>query len=250
MIKLMLRSVAALALLALATVAGVAAAEAYPEPFFANHTELGRLSLYSDRPFDAAKGRAILADVDARLATSPIDDRGPHAIFVANAPWREVLFFNTALGAAGVNHSPLSRNVFLRRADIDRDTLFGRSGRPAAAPRTLAYYGAHELTHSLTAERLGPGRLWNAGLPQWVREGYADYVGLGGRVDIDDLYRHYRAGDPALDWRRSGLYARFRLLTAVMLERRHWSIDQLLASKLTQAQAEALMNKTMAAPAS
>jgi hypothetical protein len=250
MIRLILRTLAALALLALATVGGVAAAEAYPEPFFANHTELGRLSLYSDQPFDAAKGRAVLADVDARLATSPIDDHRPHAIFVTNAPWREALFFNVALGAAGVNHAPLSRNVFLRHADIDRDILFGHSGRPAAPPRTLAYYGAHELTHSLTAEHLGPGRLWNAGLPQWVREGYADYVGMGGRVDIDDLYRRYRAGDPQLDWRKSGLYARFRLLTAVMLEREHWSVDQLLASKLTQAEAEAVMNKAMAPPAS
>jgi hypothetical protein len=250
MIKLAIRTLAALVLLALATVGGVAAAEAFPEPFFANHTELGRLSLYSDRPFNAANGRAILADVDARLATSPIDDRGPHAIFVANAPWREALFFNTALGAAGVNHSPLSRNVFMRHSDIDSDTVFGRSGRPAAPPRTLAYYGAHELTHSLTAERLGPGQLWNAELPQWVREGYADYVGMGGRVDIDDLYRRYRAGDPTLDYRRSGLYTRFRLLTAVMLEREHWSVDRLLASKLTQAQAEALMNKAMARPAS
>jgi hypothetical protein len=250
MIKIVLRTLSALVLLALATVGGVAAAEAYPEPFFANHTELGRLSLYSDRPFDAARGRAILADVDARLATSPIDDQRQHAIFVANSPWREALFFNLAYGAAGVNHSPLSRNVFLRHSDIDSDTVFGRSGRAATPPRTLAYYCAHELAHSLTGEHLGPGRLWNAELPQWVREGYADYVGMGGRVDIDDLYRRYRAGDPALDYRKSGLYSRFRLLTAFVLEREHWSVDQLLATKLTQAQAETLMNDAMTAPTS
>jgi hypothetical protein len=247
MIRFGLRVLAALGLLAIALVGGVAAAEAFPQPFFAYHAELGRLSLYSDQAFDLAKGRAILADVDARLATSPIDDQGPHAIFVANAPWRERLFFNLAYGAAGVNHAPLSRNVFLRRSDIDNDAVFGRSGRPAKPPRTLAYYGAHELTHSLTAEHLCPARLWNAELPQWVREGYADYVGMGGRVDIDDLYRRYRAGDPDMDYRKSGLYARFRLLTAFMLEREHWSVDQLLASKLTQDQADALMNRDFAA---
>jgi hypothetical protein len=245
MIKLVPRTLAVIVLMAIATVASVAAAEAFPEPFFAHHVGLGRLSLYSDQPFDPAKGRAILADVDARLATSPLDDQQPHAIFVANAPWRERLFFNVAYGAAGVNHSPLSRNVFLRRSDIDEDVVIGHSGRPAKPPRTLAYYGAHELTHSLTAEHLGAARLWNAELPQWVREGYADYVGMGGRVDIDDLYRRYHAGDPELDYRKSGLYARFRLLAAFMLQREHWSVDRLLASKLTQTEAETLMNRDM-----
>jgi hypothetical protein len=73
---------------------------------------------------------------------------------------------------------------------------------------------------------------------------------MGGRVDIDDLYRRYRAGDPALDYRKSGLYSRFRLLTAFVLEREHWSVDQLLATKLTQAQTETLMNDAMTAPTS
>jgi hypothetical protein len=190
-------------------------------------------------------GRRVLADVDARLATSPLDDAHPHAIFIANAPWREALFFNVARGAAGVNYYPLSNDVFLRHADVGRGVLFGRSGKPAPPPRTLAYYGAHEITHSLTAERIGPGRLWNRALPQWVREGYADYVGLGGKIDVDGLYRRYRAGDPELDWRRSGAYARFRLLVAYMLERRHWSVDRLLGSPPSQGDAEAIMNAGM-----
>jgi hypothetical protein len=137
--------------------------------------------------------------------------------------------------------------VFIRRSDINHDTVFGASGEPAAPPRTFAYYAAHEITHSLTAERLGPSRLWNHELPQWVREGYADYVGMGGQVDVDDLYRRYRAGDPELDYRKSGLYARFRMLVAYMLQREHWSADRLLASKLTEAQALAVMDAGMAA---
>ena len=151
-----------------------------------------------------------------------------------------------AHGAAGVNYYPLSNDVFLRRSDIDRDQLFGHSGRPAPPPRTLAYYGAHEITHSLTAERLGAGKLWNHALPQWVREGYADYVGLAGKVDVDALYRRYRAGDPELDWKKSGSYARFRLLVAYMLERERWSVDRLLGGGLSQTRAEAIMNAGMA----
>ncbi|HZZ88424.1 MAG TPA: hypothetical protein VFE13_08815 [Caulobacteraceae bacterium] len=242
----MLRQIAiAVAALVVLAVAIPVAAIALPRPFFAYHTEFGRLSLWSDQPFDAAAGRRVLADVEARLATSPLDDAHPHAIFIANAPWREALFFNLAHGAAGVNYFPISNDVFLRRADVGRDVLYGHSGMPAPSPRTLAYYGAHEIAHSFTAERLGARRLWNRSLPQWVREGYADYVGMGGRVDIDDLYRRYRASDPELDWRRSGTYARFRLLVAYMLERRHWSVDRLLTSGLGQPQAEAMMNAGM-----
>ena len=219
--------------LALLAIALPVLATIWSWPLFRYHVEVGRLAIWSDRPFDPAKGRAILADVESRLETSPIDDHRPHAIFVANAGWRELLVFNLAHGAAGVNHYPLTNNVFIRRSNIDADTVFGHSGKPAAPPRTFAYYAAHEIAHSFTAERLGPFHLWNASLPQWVREGYADYVGMGGRVDLDDLFRRYRAGDPALDFAKSGQYARFRLLVAFVLERRHWSVDQLLATRLS-----------------
>jgi hypothetical protein len=225
----------------LAAIMLVVGAIVFPQPMFAYHVTAGRLSLWSDRPFDLDKGQAILAQVEMRLATSPLDDDKRHAIFVTNTAWRRSLFFLIAEGAAGVNNYPLTNNVFIRQADIGADRVFGASGKPAPPPRTLAYYATHEITHSLTGEHLGVGRLWNRKLPQWVREGYADYVGMGGQVDVDDLYRRYRAGDPDLDFTRSHTYARFRLLTAYRLEREHWSVDQLLASRLSQSQAEAKM---------
>ncbi len=219
----------------------------FPQPLFAYHVSSGRLNLYSDQPFDSDKARLILRDVEVRLSTSPIDDHRRHAVFIANAEWRRALFFTINGGAAGVNWHPVTTNVFLRRASVEQNAVFGASGKPAPPPRTLAYYAAHEITHTLTSERLGPGRLWNSALPQWVREGYADYVGMGGHIDVDDLYRRYRAGEPDLDYRRSGTYARFRLLVAYFLERGGWTIDDLLASTLSQEKAEALMNAGMGA---
>jgi hypothetical protein len=209
---------------------------------------LGRLGLYADRPFDPAQARARLADVERRLETSPIDDHRSHRVFVANAEWRRQFFFNASGGAAGVNFYPVTNDVFIRHSDINRDTVYGASGLPAAAPRTFAYYAAHEICHSFTAERLGASRGWNSGLPQWVREGYADYVGMGGQVDIDDLYRRYRADDPQLDFQKSHTYARFRLLVAYLLQRERWTVDELLASRLSLTQAEALMNAGTARP--
>ena len=220
--------------------------QAFPAPLFPHHVALGRLSLYADRRFDPAAGRAVLADIQQRLDSSPLADHGRHTIFVTNSNWRRKLFFGRS-GATGLSRYPLTRNVFIRRADIGRGVVFNAANVPAVPPRTLAYYAAHEIAHSFTAQRLGPARLWNRRLPQWVREGYADYVGMGAKVDLDDLYRRYRAGDPDLDFVKSHTYARFRLLTAYMLQRRHWSEDALLASELSQADAEAMMNADMAA---
>jgi len=220
---------------------------AYPEPFFAYHTERGRLAIYSDRPFDTAKAQVLLANIDARISRSPLDTHRAHAIFVSNAEWRRQLFFNVAGGAAGVNFYPLTRNVFLRRSGIDANTLYGRSGKAAQPPRTLIYYGAHEITHSLTGEREGLTHLYNWRLPVWVREGYADYVGLGGRgqINVAAYYKRYRAHDPQFV-AGSGFYDRYRMLAAFFLDHKHWSVPQLLDCNMTIAQAQATMDADMA----
>jgi hypothetical protein len=64
-------------------------------------------------------------------------------------------------------------------------------------------------------------------------------IGFGGEVDIEALTRALIAGDPDLDPARSGLYARYRLLVAWLVEREGWSVERLLASNMTQAEAEA-----------
>jgi hypothetical protein len=66
----------------------------------------------------------------------------------------------------------------------------------------------------------------------------ADYIGFGGEVDIDALTRAFVAGDRELDPVRSGLYARYRLLVAYLLVREGWTADRLLASGLSQDEAE------------
>ena len=213
----------------------VAALLAYPQPLFAYHVERGTLQIWSDRPFDPDKGRDVLADMERRVAQSPFKlGEDTHRIFIANAEWRRRLVFLWNYGAGGVNYYPF-RNVFIRSSDIDRDRVVGRAG-PVAPPRTLAYYGAHEIGHSLIGARIGPIANWQ--LPRWIREGMADYIGFGGEVDIEALTRALRAGDRDLDFARSGLYARYRLLVAYFLQREGWTADQLLASDLPQDEAE------------
>ncbi|MEO8668488.1 MAG: hypothetical protein ABI399_08235 [Bauldia sp.] len=233
--RLVLVSTGAASFLA-AAIVGVLA---YPDPLYGYRVTEGRLSLLSDQPFDAAKGRAVLADIERRLAFAPpaiVDPDSTYRIFVSNSEWRRRLTFLWSYGAGGVNYYPIAGSVFLRQADIDRDRLIRWDGSDVPLPRSLAYYGGQEIGHSLIGKRIGARANWR--LPAWIREGVADYVGFGGEVDIEALTRQLRAGDRELDPKASGLYARYRLLVTYLLKREGWTIDRLLASNLSQAEAE------------
>jgi hypothetical protein len=228
LLRRLVLGLAATLLFAGAAVAGIIA---YPEPLYAHHVEHGRLRLYSDTPFDPDHGRALLAEVERRLAAAPPELRDPE--------WRRRLTFLWNYGAGGVNYSPFPGAVFIRQADIDAGLVLKGDGTPVALPRTLAYYAGHEIGHSLIGRRVGAITNWR--LPVWIREGLADYVGFSGEVDIEALTRALRAGDHDLDPKRSGLYARYRLLVAHFLEREGWTVDRLLNSSLPQAEAERML---------
>jgi len=214
----------------------------YPQPLYAYSAAEGRLTIHSDRAFDAVKARGLLAEVERRLAAAPAELRDADSryhIVVANHQWRRRLAFLWNHGAGGVNYYPIAWNAFIRQADIDAGVVLRSDGTPVPAPRTLAYYAAHEIGHSLIGRRYGALANWS--LPVWIREGLADYVGFGGEVDIEALAAAMRRGDPDLDPHRSGLYARYRLLVAFMLEREGWSVDRLLQSNTPIAEAEGLL---------
>jgi hypothetical protein len=237
------RGIAAwVAALVLAAGLGIFGLLIYPQPLYAWSASEGRLTIHSDRPFDAGKARLLLAEVERRLATAPgqlRDDTSSYHVFVANSEWRRRLAFLWNYGAGGVNYYPITWNAFLRQADIDAGMLMRADGTPVPEPRTVAYYAAHEIGHSLIGRQTGALANWR--LPAWIREGLADYVGFGGEVDIYALTAALRRGDPDLDPHKSGLYARYRLLVAFMLEREDWTVDQLLASDMPIAEVEALL---------
>jgi hypothetical protein len=235
-----IRYIVTAALLAvLAPVATIGAALVHPQPAFAYHVQSGRLSLFSDRPFDVEKSKRVLKEVDRRLRLASLDHGdGEHSIFVANSYWHARLLFLWNFGAGGVNYYPLTRNVFIRESDIDDNRVLRAAG-PVPPPRTFAYYATHEIAHSLAGEAVGPFGYHS--LPAWIREGVADYIGLAQQVDFEDLIERLRAGDPELDPERSGLYLRYRLLVSYFVDHEHWSLERLLASPTPQPEAEARM---------
>lgn len=214
----------------------------WPDPFFAYCATQGRLRICSDAAFDIPHAQALLAQVETRRARSPLDDNGPHHIFVSNGPWHTRIFMARGGSAAAFGVYPLSRNIFARHADIDADAMFHADGTVAAPPRTLVYYLTHEITHTLVGEHLGSASSWGHRMPVWVREGYPDYVGMGSGGSDDDplrLYALYRRHDPA--FASDQTYYRYRMLVAYFLQ--HKSLDALFATTLTTAQAQRQMDQ-------
>ena len=205
----------------------------FPQPFYRSSVNANNLRLYSDRHFDPDAGKEVLDLVEAKLSASPLySATQSHSVFISNARWRQRLFFTYQYGVAGVNYFPLTTNVFMRDAIVEENCLIGPRGNRVPGDRTLDYFIAHEIAHTLTGQAVG-GLAYHR-LPQWVREGYADYVGKGAAFNYEEAKRAFLAGVPEMDWEKSGLYWRYHLLVAHLLDRQHWSVQRLLEEPIEQ----------------
>jgi hypothetical protein len=80
-------------------------------------------------------------------------------------------------------------------------------------------------------------------LRAWQQEGYADYVGKGGAFDFEGVRRDFVSGSRATDPAASGLYLRYHLLVAHLLDHRGFTPRRLLEAPLDPAPfEEALRN--------
>ena len=211
-----------------------------PQPFFPTSVSAKNLTLYSDQSFAPASGQQVLELVEAKLTKSPLySAEQKHFIFICNARWRQRLFFTYQYGVGGVNYYPITTNVFLRDSIIEENCLIGPGGNRVPGERTLDYFIAHEITHSLTGQVVG-GIAYHQ-LPQWKREGYADYVGKGAAFNYDEARRAFLANDPKMDYAKSGLYWRFNLLVAHLLEKKQWSVQRLLTEPIEQTAVEEMI---------
>lgn len=212
----------------------------FPQAFFQTAVRANNLTLYSDQSFAPEMGKQLMDKVETKLSTSPLySSQQNHDVFICNARWRQRLFFTYVYGVGGVNYYPFTTNVFLRDSLIEENCLIGPTGKRVPGERTLDYFIAHEITHSLTGQAVG-GVAYHR-LPQWVREGYADYVGKGAAFNYDEAKRAFLAGDPRMDWAKSGLYWRFNLLVAHLLEKQHWNVQRLLTEYPEQTAVEAMV---------
>jgi hypothetical protein len=212
----------------------------HPGLFFRYTFTRGGITLYSDEPIPPEAAGRVLEIVERRLARSPMAASGrvkDLRIYICNRRWRFVLFSNFRYKVGGLAYSLLTDNIFLRTAHFEVNRLVGYSGREVPGERTLSYYIGHEIVHVLLARELGPLKQWQ--LPAWKNEGYADLIAKGGEFDYERAREQLRRGDRELDPKRSGLYLRYHLLVAYLLEHRGISVAEMLTREFDTARLEA-----------
>ena len=208
----------------------------HPQPLFAYSAQRANVVLHTRAPMPPQTG-PLLEEVVRRISRSPLyDARRTQHVFLCDT--RTLFGFLTVTGyrAGGVAHAELGGNVFIRPFSIERGTVIGPSGQEKTGERTLTYFIAHEVTHAMTSDRTGRWRYRK--LAAFQVEGYADYVGFGRPLDFARERQALIADAPEMSTRRSGLYKRYELLVAYLLERRGLSVDELLAGRLEQRQIE------------
>jgi hypothetical protein len=216
---------------------------AHPEPMFPYLLNYRNYEIRSDKPIPPQITQ-VLDDIDRRLQTSNIHKKQvKDRIFFCNAPWRLWLYsgmFSTKVG--GSTHL-LTQNIFMRASDIPANRIHSPGPGPIAdaVHRPLSYYLAHEVTHADVYRRYS--FLTVVRFPQWLSEGYPDYVAKGGDFDFDDNRALFLAQRPELDFHKSGLYRGFHLKVAYLLDKRHLTTEQIFANPPGEATLDAWLHQ-------
>ena len=138
---------------------------------FPHVRRIGDTTVYSVAPIPEVMARRI-GRADALLAASPLAEPGlRRTLVLTDGGWRW-----RVLGAGNWNaialRRPFSSALLFNRPDVAADRM--RNAAPGGGARSFSGTIAHESVHLLTARRYGEIRL--ARMPEWKREGYADYV--------------------------------------------------------------------------
>ena len=207
----------------------------FPQPLFAHEIHRSGLTVHSTQPMPAAM-ETTLSRAVARLQRSALyaPAEGIH-IFLCHERPVFALFARQNYHVGGVADWLVGQHAFLRESDMQHDRLISPGGTPVAADRPLSYFVAHEAMHIAIARRLGRARY--SRLPQWLDDGYADYIARD--IDYAAALESLKAGARELDPRRSGLYLRYHLMVAYLMEKKGLPIEALLATPPERATIEA-----------
>jgi hypothetical protein len=89
----------------------------------------------------------------------------------------------------------------------------------------------------MTSHYLGRWRYHQ--LRSWQREGYADYIGRGTKVDLAEEAARIRQHDPDFDPNKSGLYLRYRFDVAFLLDHERLSVEAMLDERADESEISA-----------
>ena len=205
---------------AVAAFLAYAALHAYPQPLFAYSVNAHDITLYSRQPLPAAAVDRLAA-ARALLDRSELAPPGrPERVFLCDSPWLYRVFAPLKSGSFAIS-MPATGNIFIADADIPPDLVTSSS----KVQRSLSGVLAHEVTHNLIRRRLG---IWRPMiLPDWVVEGYCDYVSRSGsypEVRGQAMLTTGRAPDSD-----SARYYLYRRMVAHLIDDRHLTFAEVVA---------------------
>lgn len=185
------------------------------------HVErFGNTTVYSVAPIPDVMAERINR-ADALLAASPLAEPGlRRTLVLTDGGWRWKVLAAGYWNVIALRR-PFSSALLFNRADVAADRV--RNGAPMGGERTLSGTIAHESVHLLTARRYGEIRL--ARMPQWKREGYADYVAQETGIGADEEARIRERWPDAPVLRYYAAHRRVKHL----LDREGLSVDELLS---------------------
>src|SRR5688572_4341278 len=163
---------------------------AYPQPLFAHQLTSAGITVHSTQPIPDAM-KTTLERVRARLDRSPLAANAHDVhVFICDSRWLFALFARQNYRVGGVADWLVGQHVFLRESDMQNNRLIGPGGRAVAADRPLSYFIAHELMHVANARAVGRWRY--AQMPQWVDDGYSDYIARD--IDLGNALQQMKTG--------------------------------------------------------
>lgn len=183
---------------------------------FPHYAEIGATKVYSTEPIPPVIEERI-ARADRLLAQSPLHEPGlPRTIVLTDGGWRWRVMAPGYWSTVAIRR-PFSSLLLFNRSDIAAD-------RVTNSARSLSGTIAHESVHLLTARRFGELRQMR--MPQWKREGYADYVAQepSNRDGLEAAIRARSPDAPVLQ------YYEARRRVAKALDEEGQTVEQLLRS--------------------
>lgn len=211
----------------------------FPQTLFAHSVTANGITIYSRAPLpleaSACAARAAELLKQSELAVPDRHER----VFVCDSPWLFRVF--SPVSRSFAFSVPLTDNVFVAAVNFSRD-IATRPG-PDFNQRSFSSVVAHEITHGLIRKRLG--LLRGIRLPDWVAEGYCDYVASESSFPEAEGLRLFASGQsqPSMSYR----YFTYRQMVRYLVEHQHLSFSQIVAraneSAAVQAEAQEALRK-------
>jgi len=179
--------------------------------------------VWSERPLDQAALERVLARTDELVSASPIAlPAEPRRIFLTSGGWRwHWLTLSASVpGPFAISRRP-TENIVINASDVAQDLV--TTGAAVGGRRSLSSVIAHETAHGMLRRRYG---MWiDLTAPQWLREGYCDYVAQESSLTPEQVAELEAKGiqHPALP------YFHGRWEVAQMLAANGGSVDELFS---------------------